>query len=385
MFLLATGLSASFPGFPGYVSGLGAGLTMVGVMVSLLGLGNILADLPAGALIHRFGDRRLIIISSALASVAAFGIAASANLGVIGALRTVIGLSQAAMMMSMMAFVRNRVAAAARGRSLAFVGGAVRLGFFLGPVAGGLLAENLGMPTVFLLQGSLMVVSTLFLMSTGRDSTGSTGQAPVPPPAILSVGDRGSGVLRALLRSRGRDLSVVALVVFTLMFLRQARQIIFPLWGEHLGLSVSAIGAVMSASAAIELFLFIPAGWLMDHVGRRPTMAACVGTMAAGVAALPLTAGLSGYLAAALAIGIGNGFGSGIVMTFGTDFAPEGAVGPFLGVWRLFGDTGSMVGPLAVGALAAALTLPASLLAAGALGGLSALVMLVLGPETRTA
>ncbi len=385
MFLLATGLSASFPGFPGYVSGLGAGLTMVGVMVSLLGLGNILADLPAGFLIERFGDRRLIIMSSALASVAALGIAASANLGVIGALRTVVGLSHSTMLMSMMTFVRHTVPTAARGRSLAFVGGSLRLGFLLGPMVGGLLTENLGMPAVFLLQGALMVVSTLFLMSTGRDSTETARGAPVPPPAMPAVGDAKSGVLRELLRSRGRDLSVVALVVFALMFLRQARQIIFPLWGEHLGLSVSAIGAIMSASAAIELFLFIPAGWLMDHVGRRPTMAVCLGTMAAGVAALPLTAGLSGYLVVALVIGIGNGFGSGIVMTFGTDFAPEGAVGPFLGVWRLFGDTGSMVGPLAVGALAAALTLPASLLAAGALGGLSALVMLVLGPETRTA
>ncbi|MFW5844329.1 MAG: MFS transporter, partial [Spirochaetota bacterium] len=223
MFLLATGLSASFPGFPGYVSGLGAGLTMVGVMVSLLGLGNILADLPAGFLIHRFGDRRLIIISSALAGIAAFGIAASANLGVIGILRTIIGLSHSTMLMSMMTFVRHNVPTAARGRSLAFVGGALRLGFLLGPVVGGVLAETLGMPAVFLLQGALMVVSTLFLVSTGQDSTTATGRAPVSPPAIPAGGDQRGGPLRELLRNRGRDLSVVALVVFTLMFLRQAR------------------------------------------------------------------------------------------------------------------------------------------------------------------
>ncbi len=381
MFLLAAGLSASFPGFPQYVAGLGAGLAMVGVMVSLLGLGNILADLPAGLLIQRFGDRRLIILSSALASMAAFGIAASANLGVIATLRTIIGLCHSTMLMSMMTYVRCAVPQAARGRSLALVGGSVRLGFFLGPVVGGVLAESYGMPAVFLLQGAAMAVATVSLMSTGGGSTSPAGRGPGPP----APGPPEAGVVRELLRSRGRDLSVVAFVVFTLMFLRQARQIIFPLWGEHLGLGVSAIGAIMSASAAIELFIFVPAGWLMDHVGRRPTIALCVGTMALGIAALPVTAGLSGYLAAALVIGIGNGFGSGIVMTLGTDFAPDGAVGPFLGIWRLFGDTGSMVGPFAVGALAAALTLPASLLAAGALGGLSALIMLMIGPETRGA
>ena len=53
-------------------------------------------------------------------------------------------------------------------------------------------------------------------------------------------------------------------------------------------------------------------------------------------------------LAAAILTGIGNGFGSGIMMTLGADLAPKGSIGEFLGLWRLIGDIGSTGGPLVV-------------------------------------
>lgn len=380
MFLLSTGLSASVPGFPQYVVGLGAGLTTVGILVALLGVGNIIADLPAGALIHRFGDRKVIVFSSTLTSLAAFGTAAATSLSVVAVFRIAIGIGHSTMLISMMAYVHHQVPQAARGRSLAFLGGAVRLGFFAGPMAGGFLAERWGVPATFLLQGIVSAGATFSLLLTAKGRSGpSVSNTATPAPEAAAIRTVGR-----LLKTRGRELAVVALAVFALMVLRQGRNIIFPLWGDRLGLSVSTIGAVMGASAAVELLIFIPAGWLMDHVGRRPTMALCLGIMALGVAALPLTGGAAGYLVAGLLVGIGNGFGSGIVMTMGTDFAPDGAVGPFLGIWRLFGDAGAAFGPFAVGAIAAALTLSASLVATGALGLLAAAVMLLLGPETRS-
>ncbi len=61
----------------------------------------------------------------------------------------------------------------------------------------------------------------------------------------------------------------------------------------------------------------------------------------------------------AMVLGLGNGLGSGINMTLGSDLAPSGQRGEFLGVWRLMGDSGSFVGPVAIGQLAAASSLSA--------------------------
>ena len=69
-------------------------------------------------------------------------------------------------------------------------------------------------------------------------------------------------------------------------------------------------------------------------------------------------------------MGLGNGIGSGTMMTLGADLAPAPGHGEFLGVWRLIGDVGSTGGPLVVGALADAVGLA---LAAFGLAGVGVL------------
>lgn len=55
----------------------------------------------------------------------------------------------------------------------------------------------------------------------------------------------------------------------------------------------------------------------------------------------------------ALLLGIGNGMGSGVVMTLGADVAPAADRAAFLGAWRLLYDAGSAAGPLGLSAGAA--------------------------------
>ena len=67
-------------------------------------------------------------------------------------------------------------------------------------------------------------------------------------------------------------------------------------------------------------------------------------------------------------IAIGNGLGSGIVMTLGADAAPEDGRSQFLGAWRLCGDIGNTGGPLLVSAVAAVAPLATACLVVGLLG-----------------
>ena len=67
-------------------------------------------------------------------------------------------------------------------------------------------------------------------------------------------------------------------------------------------------------------------------------------------------------------IAVGNGLGSGIVMTIGADTAPTVGRAQYLGGWRLCGDIGNSGGPLLVGAVAAVAPLAAACVVIGALG-----------------
>jgi hypothetical protein len=55
-----------------------------------------------------------------------------------------------------------------------------------------------------------------------------------------------------------------------LQLLRQARQVILPLWGKSIGLDVADIGIVFSISTAIDMRLCsIRRAWPMDRWGRE--------------------------------------------------------------------------------------------------------------------
>jgi MFS family permease len=141
-------------------------------------------------------------------------------------------------------------------------------------------------------------------------------------------------------------------VVITLQMLRIGRQTLIPLWGERLGLDVATIGLIFGLSRAIELILVYPAGTLMDRLGRKWAAVPCLLVQSVGLALIPLTGGFSGLLLVSLLAGIGNGLGSGIVMTLGADLSPRSLTGEFLGIWHLMGDAGAMSGPLLIGVIA---------------------------------
>ena len=83
--------------------------------------------------------------------------------------------------------------------------------------------------------------------------------------------------------------------------------------------------------------------------------------------------------------GIGNGLGSGIVLTLGADLAPADERSRFLGVWRLVGDCGVLAGPLLTSAAGLAAGRPGSDLADRGVGGLWRRVPETLRPEVTAA
>jgi MFS family permease len=155
-----------------------------------------------------------------------------------------------------------------------------------------------------------------------------------------------------------------------------------PLWGDSIGLDVSEIGYVTSISSAVDAAMFIPAGYSLDHWGRKWTGAPSLAILALSLALLPLTENFATLAAVGVLAGIGNGLSSGLVLTMGADIAPKDAAGEFLGVWRLITDSGGAGGPLAVGAIAQALALWSACFATAGIGVAGAAVMLLLVKDT---
>jgi MFS family permease len=164
-----------------------------------------------------------------------------------------------------------------------------------------------------------------------------------------------------------RVLLTVGLGVLGIGLARSARVVVVPLWAEHVGLTAAQTSLVFAAAALVEVVLFWPAGTVMDRHGRVWVAVPVALMVGLGLIVLPLTTTLVGVAVVTLLMGVGNGLGSGIVMTLGADAAPQAGRAPFLGVWRLLSLVGHNGASLVVGAVAAAASIGAASVVVGVL------------------
>jgi MFS family permease len=113
----------------------------------------------------------------------------------------------------------------------------------------------------------------------------------------------------------------------------------------------------------------------MDRYGRRFIAVPSLLIIALSYFLLPLAHDVWTIGAVAVIMGIGNGFGNGVIMTLGADVAPAATRAEFLAAWRLTHDFGMFLGPLAAGAAATVVALGVAVAALGVVSVTGAGVM----------
>lgn len=354
-------------------------LGVVGVILAAEAFGLLLFDLPAGRLLRFVTPKTAILLGGGVYGVSLLLTPLAPDVSALVALRVVAGAGLALFGVSRHAYLAAAAHAARRGRLISAYGGVNRLGSFVGPLAGGVVASLLGLGAPFVVAAGMcfaavwMMLALLPAIEVNARVNGGSGDA-----------ERDRAEVARALRASRNDLLVAGTGQLLGQAVRAGRKVLLPLVGAQvLGLEVAAVGVVVGAAGFADMAMAYPAGWLMDRFGRKHAILPCFAIQAIGLALLPLAGGFLGLLAAGVVIGIGNGLGSGNMMTLGADLAPPTAMGEFLGLWRLIGDVGWVGGPLAVGAVAQALSFSAAALTIAGVGVAAVLWFGLLVPETR--
>jgi MFS family permease len=163
---------------------------------------------------------------------------------------------------------------------------------------------------------------------------------------------------------------------------RASRQVVIPLWADHIGLEASVTSLTYGVSGAIDMLVFYPAGKVMDQKGRNWVAVPSMAIMGAALLLTPFTHGAQTLLLVALLIGFGNGIGSGMIMTLGADYSPSPGRAHFLGIWRLISDIGTSCGPALLSGVTAVISLAAGIWATGLVGFAAAAVLWYWIPRT---
>jgi MFS family permease len=188
--------------------------------------------------------------------------------------------------------------------------------------------------------------------------------------------------MRSIARSHCRIFLTIGIGILLIGAVRASRNVVIPLWGDSIGLNAATTSVIFGLSGAVDMLVFYPAGKLMDLKGRLAVAIPFLTIISGALFLIPFTTTMLGFLLAALLIGLGNGLGSGIVMTLGADYAPRVGRAQFLGFWRLLSDTGIMGGPALLSLVTAAVSLSAGIWMTAGLGLLGAAAMAYWIPRT---
>ncbi len=375
--LLAFGQGLLVPTLPYYASSLGAPAALIGLIVASAGIGTLLMDVPAGALLARMGRRPAMLIGAGMVGLTSVFAAFLPSIAALIVLRLLAGIGTALWGISRHAYITDAITPAQRGRSLSIFGGINRGGTLVAPFFGGLIGQAFGLRSSLLVAGIMGLLTALlafyFVPETGRTAQTAAGGHKMR-----------WAIVGQLLRTHWRDLSAAGTAQIFAQLIRAGRQLLIPLFGISLGLDIAATSSIISLSAILDVAMFIPAGLMMDRFGRKVAAVPSFAIMAIGMVVVAAAFDFRSLLIGAMVIGFGNGLGSGTMMTLGADLAPPGAVGEFLGFWRLIGDTGSSGGPLIVGAVAGAFGVISTALLLSGIGAVAALVLAILVRETRS-
>jgi MFS family permease len=132
-----------------------------------MGIAMTVAQIPAGYLSDRLGSRTIMWGSWILGTISAWVMAFANALPAFVVGMIMYGLTSfvLAPMNSYITSVRGKLSV---GRSLTFASGLYNIGAVLGPVTGGLIADKLGLKSVYMIAGFLFLISTLVILSVKK-------------------------------------------------------------------------------------------------------------------------------------------------------------------------------------------------------------------------
>jgi MFS transporter, DHA1 family, multidrug resistance protein len=173
-----TSASVALPGFVGTLAG--AADRVASQAGWIIGTGALVASLGSllgGRLAARFGARRVMVVSLALAGLAALPQALSQNVPELWALRLLTSLFIGCAIPVANLAIKSAAPAGRQGEAFGVASSATSMGFALGPVGGGLLAASLGFWSAFLVPGVLLIALAAGLVVAYVTRSGSATAA----------------------------------------------------------------------------------------------------------------------------------------------------------------------------------------------------------------
>jgi MFS family permease len=343
-FLFNLGQGVLRPTLPLYLRGVfAANYRMVTAIPTVFGLGKWTVSLPTGYLLDRLGRRPMMIGGLLVIAFSDVASIMTSSYAVFLSFRALAGVGWAMFGTVATTVMVDLPAVRRRGRAVSVLMMSETSGLLVGSAAGGWLYQGIGVASPFLFEAACVLVAALLV-----------ARWALQPVAWESATRRSGGrrQLGAVLSTPGVLVMSVTNAVLTaiqtgvLVFL-------FPLYlVNRAGFGPEAVGLLTSVSVLGRLVALWFGGGLSDRWGRMRVLLAGLLGYAAVLGSLPFVSHSALLGAWSLALGATAGFVAPLPTAVIGDQVLPSLQGLAIGWLRTMTDSGQILGPLVMGAVA---------------------------------
>ena len=343
-FFVALGFGIVAPAIPLFAKSFGVSVFQASAVISVFAFFRLISATPAGLLVNRFGERRVLATGLGIVAVSS-ALAGMANDYIhLLVLRGIGGLGSAMFTVSAMALLLRVVEPEQRGRASAAYQGGFLLGGVAGPAVGGLVLGISIRAPFFVYAATLTAATIVTITMLAKTHL----HDPVAAAANTSKDDETGSLRRAL----GDRAYLTALVInlgngFASFGLRSALSPLVVV--EALALGRQWTGYGLLVSALIQGVLLLPAGRMADTRGRKPALILGTAATTIGFVVLSLTNSLGLFLLAMAILGGGAAYLASAPAAVVGDMTGGKRGGPIVATYQMMSDVGAVAAPLIAG------------------------------------
>ena len=217
----------------------GASAVEAGFILAVLGVGQVLGDVPAASLAEAIGDRLSMMVAAAVAMVGLAICLLSQSIVVLGAGLLVLGIANSSYYLARQAYMADVVPLEMRARAMSTLGGSHRVGLFVGPFVGAATIHAFGLRAPFVVAMLTAMAASLTLLVV-RDIEATHGHERASRGTV--------GTFEMLSRQR-RVFATIGVAILAVCAVRAARQTVLR-FGLRISGSAPRARASSSASPA---------------------------------------------------------------------------------------------------------------------------------------
>ena len=339
------GFGAMVPSLPLYAETFGVSGAAIGLAIGVYGLARFVLAIPSGQISDKWGRKPALAIGGFLSTAGNLLSVYATDYPEFLIARFIAGAGAGMVVTTGSVILADITTPARRGRVIAIYQGTFIFAVGIGPLPGGLLAQNFGLLAPFWFCAFASFIAGSIALFSVKETRHLARQKEVKGTVLPSLADQ----LKILSKNIGFVL--VSGIALSHALTRTGGLFnIIPIIGSfRIQLAYDEIGIALAIGSLLGLCAVYPAGVAVDRWGRKAIIVPF--TFVTGISFLLFAVAETFFwFAFANALwGIASGIGGSAPAAYAADSAPPGMNASAMSLFRMLGDIGYVVGPILLG------------------------------------